>query len=132
MGPYWCSDNAHGFIGGWGADPLTDMVWALGDDAATAVPVEFEGTGKCGAGLFNAPYHWDIRGRFAGGASFHFTPGGDCATIVGEKGKVSISRGGLATEPASLKNERFGPNEIHLYESGSHMGNLCGVRSEST
>ena len=122
-GSYWCSDNAHGFIGGWGAHPLTDMVWALGDDPATAVPVEFEGTGKCGTGLFNAPFDWDIHGRFADGASFHFTPGGDLATFVGEKGKVSISRGGLTTEPASLKNERIGPNEIRLYESGNHMGN---------
>jgi glucose-fructose oxidoreductase len=122
-GAYWCSDNAHGFIGGWGAHPLTDMVWALGDDPATSVPVEFEGTGKFGKGLFDAPYDWDIRGKFAGGALFHFTPGGDQVTIVGQRGKVFISRGGLRTEPASLKNERIGPDEIRLYDSPSHMGN---------
>lgn len=123
-GAYWCSDNAHGFIGGWGAHPLTDMVWALGDDPGSAVPVEFEGTGKFGKGLFDAPYDWNIRGRFASGASFHFTPGGDCVTLVGDRGQVSISRGGLRTEPASLKSERIGPNEIRLYESSSHMGNF--------
>ncbi len=129
-GAYWCSDNAHGFIGGWGAHPLTDMVWALGDDPATAVPVEFEGTGKFGTGLFDAPYDWDIRGRFANGASFHFLPGNDCATIVGEKGTVRISRGGLRTEPESLRREKIGPDEIHLYDSRSHGGNFIeGVKT---
>ena len=122
-GSYWCSDNAHGFIGGWGAHPLTDMVWALGDSPETAVPIEFEGTGKFGKGLFDAPGDWDIRGRFASGASFHFTPGGDRATIIGEQGRVDISRGGLTTQPESLRRERFGPEEIHLYDSPNHMAN---------
>lgn len=122
-GSYWCSDNAHGFIGGWGAHPLTDMLWAMGDDP-NAVPVEFEGTGKFGNGLFNAPFEWNIKGQFPGGATFHFTPGGDRATIVGEKGRVHISRGGLKTEPASLATEKIGPDETRLYPSQSHMGNF--------
>ena len=131
-GSYWCSDNAHGFIGGWGAHPLTDMVWALGDDAG-AVPVEYEGTGKFGAGLFDAPYDWDIRGKFASGPSFHFTPGGDCATIVGEKGRVAISRGGLRAEPQSLLKQRIGPNDLRLDESRNHMGNFIDcVRTRRT
>lgn len=127
-GSYWVLDNAHGFIGGWGAHPLTDMVWALGDDAG-AVPIEYEGTGKFGTGLFDAPYDWDIRGKFAdggkfaNGATFHFTPGGDCATIIGERGRVSISRGGLKAEPASLLQEKIGAGEIRLYDSRNHMGN---------
>lgn len=123
-GAYWVMDNAHGFIGGWGAHPLTDMVWALGDDPRTAVPCEYEGTGKFGTGLFDAPYDWDIRGKFATGATFRFTPGGDCATIIGQRGRVAISRGGLRAEPQSLLHDRIGPEEIHLYESRAHMANF--------
>ena len=123
-GSYWCSDNAHGFIGGWGAHPLTDMVWAMGDTAADAVPIEFEGTGKFGSGLFDAPYHWDIRGKFANGATFHFTPGGDLAAITGEKGKVQISRGGLTTTPESLKESRIAADETRLNDSPNHMANF--------
>ncbi len=122
-GAYWVLDNAHGFIGGWGAHPLTDMVWALGDGPG-AVPVEFEGTGKFGTGLFDAPFHWDINGKFSSGVRFHFIPGGDCAIITGEKGKIWISRGGLRAEPASLLKEKIGPEEIHLYESPGHMTNF--------
>lgn len=122
-GSYWVLDNAHGFIGGWGAHPLTDMVWAMGDDAG-AVPVEYEGTGKFGSGLFDAPYDWDIRGKFSSGVDFRFTPGGDCATIIGEKGRVALSRGRLSVEPESLMETRFGPNDERLYESRHHMGNF--------
>ena len=128
-GAYWCSDNAHGFIGGWGAHPLTDMVWALGDNAQ-AVPCEYEGTGKFGAGLFDAPNDWDIRGKFPGGADFHFTPGNDCTTIVGDRGRVDISRGRLKADPASLLQEKVGPGETRLYESRDHAGNYIDcVRS---
>ena len=122
-GTYWVLDNAHGFIGGWGAHPLTDMVWALGDDAGAA-PVEYEGTGKFGSGLFDAPYDCDIRCKFANGVPFHFTPGGDCAHIIGDKGRIWITRGGLRAEPQSLLQEKIGPNEIRLYNSPSHMGNF--------
>ncbi len=122
-GAFWCMDNAHGFIGGWGAHPLTDMVWALGDDA-NAVPIEYEGTGQFGTGLFNAPHYWDIRGKFANGADFHFTPGPDCAKIIGDKGEVAISRGGLKVSPEALHQERFSPSEIHLYRSNNHMENF--------
>ena len=95
-GTYWCCDNAHGFIGGWGAHPLTDMVWAMGDDARRAPCRSSTRARASSARDFSTrPYDWDIRGKFASGASFHFTPGGDCATIVGERGKVPISRGGL-------------------------------------
>jgi len=123
-GSYWVLDNAHGFIAGWGAHPLTDMVWGLGDDPVMAVPVEYEGTGKFGTGLFNAPYHWDIRGKFANGVSFHFTPGGDCVTFVGERGTISVSRGGLKTTPEALAREPLASSEIRLYESRHHMGNF--------
>lgn len=122
-GTYWVSDNAHGFIGGWGAHPLTDMVWAMGDDVG-AIPVEYAGTGKFGGGLFDAAYDWDIHGRFASGVGFHFIPGGDCAAITGQRGRVWISRGRLRAEPESLLRERIGPDEIRLYESRSHMGNF--------
>jgi glucose-fructose oxidoreductase len=128
-GTYWVSDNAHGFIGGWGAHPLTDMVWAMGDGPG-ATPIEFEGTGKFGAGLFDAAYDWDIHGKFPCGAGFHFIPGGDCASITGERGRVWISRGGLRADPQSLLQEKIGPDEIHLYDSRSHMGNFVDcVRS---
>lgn len=128
---WYISDYALGFIAGWGAHPLDVMVWGLGD-TADAVPVEYEGKGTFPAeGLFDTATQWDVRGKFANGVDFRFQgPGGDCTTFVGEKGKVSISRGSLRTEPESLVKEVIAPNEINLYRSGFHQGNFLDcVRS---
>jgi len=123
-GTYFVSDNCLGFIGGWGAHPLDVMVWGLGDQP-DAVPVEYEGTGVFPQeGLFDCCTTWDVRGKFASGADFHFTAGGDLTVFSGDKGKVFISRGGLKTEPASLMKEKIGPEEIHLVESRHHMTNF--------
>ena len=43
---------------------------------------------------------------------------------VGEHGKVRVNRGQyFETEPAGLKDEVIGPNEIHLYDSPNHKDN---------
>ncbi|MGA2499189.1 MAG: Gfo/Idh/MocA family oxidoreductase [Tepidisphaeraceae bacterium] len=122
-GSWFVSDNCLGFIGGWGAHPLDVMIWGLGDTPA-AVPVEYEGTGEFGDGLFDCCASWNIKGKFADGKDFTFTTGGDLTTFVGETGKVHISRGGLRTEPESLMRDRIGPSDIHLYESSHHQGNF--------
>jgi predicted dehydrogenase len=123
-GSYWCSDNAHGFIGGWGAHPLTDMLWALGD-GPESIPVEYAGTGKWGTGLFDAPGVWDVRGKFANGADFHFIPGDpDTAKITGERGWIAIHRHGLEASDPRLLEARLEAGEERLYASKSHMGNF--------
>ncbi|MBN2138384.1 MAG: Gfo/Idh/MocA family oxidoreductase [Sedimentisphaerales bacterium] len=40
--------------------------------------------------------------------------------FTGTKGKVETNRGHLRTEPESLKDQKIGPNEVHLYESKNH------------
>jgi len=40
--------------------------------------------------------------------------------FTGAKGKVETNRGYLKTWPDELKDQKIGPNEIHLYESKNH------------
>jgi len=40
--------------------------------------------------------------------------------FTGTKGKVETNRGYLKTWPDELKDQKIGPNEIHLYESKNH------------
>jgi hypothetical protein len=35
-----------------------------------------------------------------------------------------VNRGGLSANPASLRKERIGPEEVHLYESDNHKRNF--------
>jgi len=124
-GAWFISDFALGFIAGWGAHPLDVMTWALGD-GPESVPVEQEGIGTFPAeGLFDTATSWDLRGRFADGATFRFRgPGENLTVFTGEKGTVSISRAWLKTEPETLGVERIGPEEHRLLESLNHGGNF--------
>jgi len=49
------------------------------------------------------------------------TPG---VRFEGTKGVIEVSREHLITEPDSLRRQKLGPNEIHLYESKEHPGNF--------
>jgi hypothetical protein len=40
--------------------------------------------------------------------------------FTGTEGRVEVNRGYIKTWPAELMNERFGPDEIHLYDSPNH------------
>lgn len=130
-GAWFVSDYALGFIAGWGAHPLDVMLWALGD-RPEGVPVEYEGTGTFPPqGLFDTATAWDVRGRFGDGAEFIFRgPGENLTVFTGERGKVSISRGWLRTEPESLQHETIGAVEIRLESSTHHQRNFIeAVRS---
>jgi len=130
-GAWFVYDNAIGFLGGWGAHPLDIAVW--GCQPENSVPVEYEGTGFIPTeGLFDTVKTWKVRGKYANGVKFSLIDGGNLTTFIGDKGTVSVSRGGLRTNPGSLKNEKIGPDEIHLIRSGHHGQNfLDGIKTRS-
>jgi glucose-fructose oxidoreductase len=123
-GTYWIYDYSIGYLGGWGAHPLDIMVWACESDLAG--PYEIEGTGVIPKeGLYDTVYHWDMKGRFADGVKFAFTPiDGDLTKFIGSEGWLAISRGGLDAEPKSLLQLKLGPGDAHLPESIRHDQNF--------
>ena len=125
QGAWFVSDYALGFIAGWGAHPLDVAVWGMGDTWG-AVPVEYEGKGVFPTeGLFDTATSWSVRGKYANGVDFLFKgPGENLTIFIGDKGKVAVSRGFLRTEPASLRQEVLGPDEVHLYKSRGHYQNF--------
>ncbi len=123
QGSWFVYDNSIGFLGGWGAHPLDIAVWGCGFEHP--VPVQIEGTGRVPTeGLFDTVVDWDLQGRYANGARFELSTGGDSTTFVGTEGWVRVSRGGTDAEPASLLNDTIGPDELHLQRSGNHTGNF--------
>jgi hypothetical protein len=113
-------DYALGFIAGWGAHPLDIAHWGY-----PHIPVEYEGTGVIPTeGLYDTVVHWDVRGRYAGGAEFTLKPGGDKTTFVGADGWVAPSRGGITANPASLLKVKIKPTEVHLLQGNHHYLNF--------
>lgn len=122
-GSWFVYDNSIGFLGGWGAHPLDIAVWPLTPEQA--VPVEYEGTGVIPTeGLFNTVTTWSVRGKYASGVEFIFKDGGDLTIFTGTKGSISVSRGGLKSDPESLIKTRLGPEAKRLTASTHHGQNF--------
>jgi glucose-fructose oxidoreductase len=123
QGTYHIYDYALGFIAGWGAHPLDQLVW--GYDVHKAGITEVEGTGRIpDKGLYNTVLDWDVRLAFANGVKMTFKPGGDNTRFVGTEGSIEVSRGTWKAEPASLKDAELGANDVHLVDSRNHYQNF--------
>jgi predicted dehydrogenase len=116
QGRWFIYDYSIGFLGGWGAHPLDIAHWGY-----PHVPVEIEGTGVVPAeGLFDTVVDWKLTGRYASGVKFSLDAGGDLTKFIGTEGWVAASRGGFASEPASLRQVKIKPGEIRLLQENNH------------
>lgn len=112
-----------GQVTNWGAHHLDIAHWGLGMDDSG--PVEIVGDGEFPkTGLFTTATKVYFEAKYANGIKLICKTGGSNTRFEGTRGWVDVSRGGMKAEPESLKDETIGPNEIHLYESRSHVQNF--------
>ena len=136
-GTYWILPYSIGYIAGWGVHPLDIAQW--GNNSDHTAPVEYEGTGTIPSdGLYDVIDSWDMTLRYADGVVVRFVssdrvrpliesyrgPNDHGTTFIGDKGWVSVDRGGLYADPPSLLNSEIGTDELHLYESNDHWQNF--------
>ena len=122
-------DYAIGFIAGWGAHPLDIAHWGY-----PHTPVEYEGTGKIPEkGLFNTVVNWDVKGKYASGATFTLKAGGDKTTFTGTKGVIWASRGRAGSSIPGILKTKVKPNEVQLLQDTNHYRNfLKACKSRKT
>jgi len=118
-------DNAHGFIGA-GA-PIRSRTCSGRWRRRWRRAVEYEGTGKFGTGLFDAPFHW-TSWKFSSGVSFHFIRE-EIRHHHGREGEVWISRRRTPDRAKSLASEKIVRMNPPLREPGPH-DQLSRVRSD--
>ncbi len=143
QGAYHVYDYALGYIAGWGVHPVDIAQW--GHDGDRSVPVEYEGAGGVPAeGLFDTLATWDVRCRYADGVAMRFMDAdaakasvsayrkfeGHGTTFHGDRGWVSVDRGGIhASNPAWLRMA-WKAGDLRLYDSPNHYANFADcVRS---
>ena len=134
---WFISDYAIGFIAGWGIHPVDIAVWGGGDKLAD--PVEIEGKGVWPTeGVCDTAMNWNVTGKYASGVTMNFTgnpfpeewrkrygrTGSHGTAFEGTDGWVHVDRSGINAYPKKLLQTKFGPNEIGLYNSSSHVRNL--------
>jgi predicted dehydrogenase len=112
----WILDYSGGQVTDWGCHHIDIAQWGMNCDDTG--PVEVHGRGVFPAdGLWNTAVDFDFECSYGNGlvmrvASNNHIPQG--VRFIGEAGWVHITRAGLKTNPAELRQTKIGPDEIHL------------------
>lgn len=106
-------DYSGGMTTDWGAHHFDIGQWGMGMDGSG--PVEIIPPGK---EPLTMVYANGVRMFRASDAPGHGGVNG--VLFTGTEGRVEVNRGYIKTWPETLMNERFGPDEIHLYDSPGH------------
>ncbi len=112
-------DYSGGQITNWGAHYLDIAQWGLGMDDSG--PVELLGKGEFPtSGLFTTATNTYFEATYANGVKLICSTGGSSTRFEGTDGWVDVNRSGMKCRPESLRQEKIGPDEIHLYQSRDH------------
>jgi len=117
----WILDYSGGQLTDWGAHYIDMAHWGMGTELTGPVEVEGKGEFPRDTVLWNTATSFHVECLYAGGLKMIITSGGGGVRFEGTEGTVWLEGG---TQPASLAQSEIGPNEIHLYESGSQYGNF--------
>ena len=131
----WNMDFGGGQYMDWIGHHLDIAHWGMGWDETG--PVEIEAVGEYPtSGIYNSPTRYYVKAKYADGTPMVLAGGHDeiwsGTKWIGEYGWIWVDRGQFETEPASLKREVIGPEEIRLYKSRDHHQNFLDcVRSRA-
>lgn len=115
----------HGMITGWGSHHLDITQWGM--DTEKTGPTEI-----VGEAVYPKEGLWDVHGDFrieytyANGVKVICADESKCKQGVhffGDKGSVYVRRESIATDPKTLVDEKFSPNDLRLYKSNNHKRN---------
>ena len=111
---------AEGGMDDWGAHHFDIAQWGMGMDGSGPVEIIPPSPDNPEVKRLTFVYANGVR-MYQGGGTIQ----GAGTEWVGTKGRVGVNRSEfLVTEPANLKYELIGPNEIHLYDSPDHRQNF--------
>jgi len=123
----WNMDFGGGQLMDWIGHHLDIAHWGMGWDLTG--PVEVAGTAEyVKSGIYNSPVRYKLDVKYPDGTPMVIAGGHPeiwmGAKWIGERGWIWVDRSGFMTEPAGLRNERIGPNEVRLYRSRDHYQNF--------
>ncbi len=142
---YWLRIADYGLgnlAGGWGIHDIDIAQWVNNSDHT--MPVSVEGTGTLYSDIRDTIRTYDIEHTYANSVKIHFMnlaaakqrypqfprEAANSLVLIGTEGWIWVSRQGVQTNPASLMQTVFGPNDQRVILSNDHRRNfLDAVRS---
>jgi len=119
-------DYCLGMITGWGSHHMDIAHWGMGIENSGPVAIEAEAVFPKD-GLWNVHLDFEIKYTYANGVEVSCadnTRNDQGVRFVGTEGWVYVRRGFIDTFPKSLLQEKFGPNDIRVYQSNHHKKNF--------
>lgn len=140
VGPGWMSFRPYsgGELPNWGCHGLSMVQWALDMDDTGPVEIWVEPEEKMETVVYHAP-ETPARGdalcsktfihyKYANGVILSLTSRdkklGGGATFIGDKGKITIFRGGYECDPVGLDEDPLPADAVRVYKSDNHMENF--------
>jgi predicted dehydrogenase len=140
VGPGWMSFRPYsgGELANWGCHGLSMVQWALGMDKSGPVEIWVEPAQKLEEVVYHTPENRDrgdaacsktiINYKYANGVVLTLSgidpKLGGGATFLGDKGRITVFRGGYECEPKGLDADSLPAHAIRVYESDNHMENF--------
>lgn len=140
VGPGWMSFRPYsgGELANWGCHGLSMVQWALGMDKSGPVEIWVEPAEKLQEVIYDNPETRDrgdylaskpiVNYRYANGVVLTLSGTdsrlGGGATFIGEKGKITIFRGGYECDPVGLDEDPLPAGAIRVCRNDHHMGQL--------
>jgi predicted dehydrogenase len=140
VGPGWMSFRPYsgGELVNWGCHGLSMVQWVLQADRSGPEEVWVEPAEILDAPVYDKPESRDRGDQATDDTIIHYRFPDDIvlslssddrrlgggATFIGEKGKISIFRGGYECEPAGLDEDPLPEDAVRLIESDNHMHNF--------
>ena len=140
VGPGWMSFRPYsgGELPNWGCHGLSMVHWALDMDLSGPVEIWVDPAEKLPKVVYDVPETRDrgdalcskaiINYKYPNGVvltlgSYDSRLGGG-ATFIGDKGRISIFRGGYECDPVGLDEDPLPSNAKRVYKSDNHMENF--------
>ena len=140
VGPGWMSFRPYsgGELVNWGCHGLSMIQWALGMDESGPVEVWVEPAEKLETLVYDKPEKRDRGDALTSKTIIHYRFANDVvlkldgtdkrlgggATFIGDKGRITIFRGGYECEPKGLDKDPLPADAIRVYQSDNHMQNF--------
>jgi predicted dehydrogenase len=122
---FW--DYSGGQMTNFGAHDLDIVQWALNMD--NSGPIAVEGTAKFDddhtyevTKTCRLTYTYENGVQVMLGQQQKDIPAG--ATFIGSEGRIHVTRKAIISEPKEIATTKLGPQDVHLYPSGSHHKNF--------
>jgi predicted dehydrogenase len=140
VGPGWMSFRPYsgGELANWGCHGLSMVQWALQMDNSGPVEIWVDPAEKMPTVVYDTPETRDrgdaacsktiIHYKYASGVELTLSGTdsrlGGGATFVGDKGRITIFRGGYECDPKGLDEDPLPAGATRVYKSDNHMQNF--------